>query len=106
MENAGFRALPIVEDAKRDAASSEILRRVERLSALQVDVAGGAKCLGDGQHPRRTAEVGIERKAAGANDLDGQVKCRAGAFQEPDRKSDEWGKSVSVRVDLGGRRLI
>src|SRR3546814_15494858 len=23
-----------------------------------------------------------------------------------DRKSDVWGKSVSVRVDLGGRRLI
>src|SRR3546814_15162874 len=27
-------------------------------------------------------------------------------FQRPDRKSVVWGKSVSVRVDLGGRRII
>src|SRR3546814_15692018 len=29
-----------------------------------------------------------------------------GKSQERDRKSVGWGKSVSVRVDLGGRRII
>src|SRR3546814_19513011 len=29
-----------------------------------------------------------------------------GVYNGPDRKSDVWGKSVSVRVDLGGGRII
>src|SRR3546814_15989844 len=35
--------------------------------------------------------------------------CRAGdamVLGDEDRKSDVWGKSVSVRVNLGGRRIF
>src|SRR3546814_17480454 len=31
---------------------------------------------------------------------------KPGYYTYEDRKSVEWGKSVSVRVDLGGRRII
>src|SRR3546814_12183863 len=31
---------------------------------------------------------------------------RAGRIERVDRKSVVWGKRVSVRVDLGGRRII
>src|SRR3546814_7284025 len=42
---------------------------------------------------------------------DGDVHPRLGGAARPrllapDRKSVVWGKSVSVRVDLGGRRII
>src|SRR3546814_11610660 len=36
----------------------------------------------------------------------GAVRRRAGAEAGRDRKSVVWGKRVSVRVDLGGRRII
>src|SRR3546814_18547885 len=34
------------------------------------------------------------------------VAAEVEADEEVDRKSVVWGKSVSVRVDLGGRRII
>src|SRR3546814_13111981 len=33
-------------------------------------------------------------------------ELRRGRFYKTDRKSVVWGKRVSVRVDLGGRRII
>src|SRR3546814_19691488 len=48
------------------------------------------------QQPRRTGE---ERRA-------GDRPHRAGRRARTDRKSVVSGKSVSVRVDLGGRRII
>src|SRR3546814_15810628 len=35
-----------------------------------------------------------------------ETRRRARALGRPDRKSVVWGTSVSVRVDLGGRRII
>src|SRR3546814_1402109 len=40
-----------------------------------------------------------------AGPLAAQAAARAGAWP-PDRKSVGWGKRVSVRVDLGGPRII
>src|SRR3546814_18025456 len=34
------------------------------------------------------------------------VRCRDPALEPGDRKSVGWGKSVAVRGDLGGRRII
>src|SRR3546814_13796874 len=48
----------------------------------------------------------------GADTLDDQVlegpvgRDDMEALEQRDRKSVGWGKSVSVRVDLGGRRII
>src|SRR3546814_20857882 len=39
-------------------------------------------------------------------DLDGEIVAAAVSFAAGDRKSVVSGKSVSVRVDLGGRRII
>src|SRR3546814_20794153 len=38
--------------------------------------------------------------------IDGMMKCAAGEMAIQDRKSVGSGKSVSVRVDLGGHRII
>src|SRR3546814_19522931 len=46
--------------------------------------------------PRPGAVDGVQRGRAGP-----ELQCR-----RPDRKSVVSGKSVSVRVDLGGRRII
>src|SRR3546814_20243750 len=35
-----------------------------------------------------------------------QLQTRTGGMEDADRKSVVWGKSVSVRVDLGGRRSM
>src|SRR3546814_11034222 len=35
-----------------------------------------------------------------------EPRAVGGALREPDRKSRVWGKSVSVRVDLGGRSIL
>src|SRR3546814_18525774 len=89
--------------------------------------AGADAQAGDGGDPVRTgrAAEGTDRRgqaaggaAAGAADqfrpgddrgdrlLRGDRKLFALPERPPDRKSVVWGKSVYVRVDLGGRRII
>src|SRR3546814_11053679 len=51
----------------------------------------------------------IERTWHGLSPFGKQVVAemnRIGLMVDVDRQSDEWGKSVSVRVVLGGRRII
>src|SRR3546814_16967239 len=65
---------------------------------------------------RRACPGGGERRPGGAGRMMTKYKCRARSrwevFAAPlimgvlDRKSVVEGKSVSVRVDLGGRRII
>src|SRR3546814_20566551 len=45
----------------------------------------------------------LEMQATFAQDV---YKTALVALEKGDRKSVVWGKSVSVRVDLGGRRII
>src|SRR3546814_20719422 len=63
-------------------------------------------CSSDlGLRPARPADRGGRRGRAGAADArDG--RCLGQFALGGDRKSVELGKSVSVRVDLGGRRII
>src|SRR3546814_15925611 len=57
-------------------------------------------------------EVGEARRQAGAHAAGGLHRIGklgrvgAGERHHGDRKSVVWGKGVSVRVDLGGRRII
>src|SRR3546814_8550174 len=60
----------------------------------ETEGAGGALPRGVVGGARDTAESGRHRR------------CRRGFLAEADRKSVVSGKSVSVRVDLGGRRII
>src|SRR3546814_20297681 len=55
----------------------------------------------DGQ--RRAAEIRVQDDAAG---VDRAAQGALPAPRQTDRKSVVQGKSVSVRVDLGGRRII
>src|SRR3546814_11828644 len=53
--------------------------------------------------------LGSQRQQALALLLPPRWIARRSGFGElapADRKSDVWGKSVSVRLDLGGRRII
>src|SRR3546814_13714067 len=66
-----------------------------------------------GLHDRRTAARGVclseESWLSGRKRRTRNAKCRQryrGFESLTDRKSVVWGKSVSVRVDLGGRRII
>src|SRR3546814_17224204 len=54
---------------------------------------------------RRSARSGVRVVARGLRSADAVHGGEAGG-RRPDRKSVVWGKSVSVRVDLGGRRII
>src|SRR3546814_16184048 len=65
-------------------------------------------------YARRRAPV-LEPLRSGARAAVAHAACAADAEVEPrrarhlrfqDRKSVVWGKSVSVRVDLGGRRIL
>src|SRR3546814_6688556 len=49
---------------------------------------------------------GVMPDAAKGNCLLARPGCAAIRPAIPDRKSVVWGKSVSVRVDLGGRRIL
>src|SRR3546814_18341787 len=80
-----------------------------RISDWSSDVCSSDLAVVDGA-------IGI-REAAGAVTSDAVRSGTRGALdrdvhdvldevQKADRKSVVWGKSVSVRVDLGGRRII
>src|SRR3546814_20558225 len=62
------------------------------VSAATIQAAPGS----DGRCGRRRAYAGTARTQSRRGD----------AGERPDRKSVVKGKSVSVRVDLGGRRII
>src|SRR3546814_12631587 len=54
----------------------------------------------------RRGQVSLAALAAGGPASDLHIGSGARARERPDRKSVVKGKSVSVRVDLGGRRII
>src|SRR3546814_16495627 len=87
-----------ISDWSSDVCSSDLLRttrqeyhgRIARALAAQGDVA---------------PEV-LAQHFAGAGAIPEAVRYRRPAGEEEDRKGVVKGKSVSVRVDLGGRRII
>src|SRR3546814_19041187 len=58
-----------------------------------------------GQPRDRHADVGRPALAAGPL-CQRRIECVVPRLPQLDRKSVVWGKSVSVRVDIGGRRII
>src|SRR3546814_11904120 len=78
------------QNAPREVPHSEVIARFERLA----------------REPHRVvaAEAGFDAKAA--EQQAGVLRLLNYYRMRGDRKSDVSGKSVSVRVDLGGRRII
>src|SRR3546814_2370134 len=76
---------------------------------------GRVLCAGTGGLVQAAAPVPgsrPRRRGLRARQVDGRARCPAhqgqqgGEHRAADRKSGVTGKSVSVRVDLGGRRII
>src|SRR3546814_18267852 len=67
-----------------------------------------ANMLAARDHTGETLAEGLARMGAQASAIPGVQRARnsTAAYLELDRKSVVEGKSVSVRVDLGGRRII
>src|SRR3546814_13082552 len=85
-----------------------------RISDWSSDVCSSDLSAG-GRAAIRSASANIRRRTVSAHPPDANGKSSLMSLaaarkliQAPrrDRKSVEWGKSVSVRVDLGGRRII
>src|SRR3546814_15614864 len=102
-----------ISDWSSDVCSSDLGRDQDRrpLAGAQVaeareQVADHDDLLLDGG-ARRGQDQDRDRPPllgeVGGADADADAEGAAG---EEDRKSVVWGKSVSVRVDLGGRRII
>src|SRR3546814_15565453 len=83
-----------ISDWSSDVCSSDLRRPAESARACG-DPQTRARRRGTADHP---ADPGPERQIRPA----GQLGPRTG----PDRTSAVYGKSVSVRVDLGGRPRI
>src|SRR3546814_11452152 len=79
----------LMSDWSSDVCSSDLVAQIGELSAC-IGVIG----------PHRQLRVRTDRNAIFAVRIGGELR-RPG-----DRKSVVEGKSVSVRVDLGGRRII
>src|SRR3546814_18671018 len=99
LDHAGDGAERTVGDVPRDRAPELPRRDAPRLA------------IGTGRDDRHigVAEGGVEVIAEGVeltDHLARQMRLGDGARAQQDRKSAVEGKSVSVRVDLGGRRII
>src|SRR3546814_12683243 len=72
-----------------------------RLAArAHVPEAGPARRRAAGARPAHAAAAGARRRRGA------RARLRLGIGRRPERKSAVSGKSVSVRVDLGGRRSL
>src|SRR3546814_15141753 len=64
-------------------------------------VGAGHRCGGRRHQPAATGNEAADRQSLWHIFL-----CDIDPYDGGDRKSVVWGKSVAVRVDLGGRRII
>src|SRR3546814_19780487 len=96
-----------ISDWSSDVCSSDLLDRNSRQISPAKSKAPG-RCPGG----RDCYKVGKRRPLCNGSQGPwkvSRVRCirkRRGSQQTEDRKSVGWGTSVSVRVDLGGRRII
>src|SRR3546814_15385560 len=96
-----------ISDWSSDVCSSDLLEGHRNLRGANVGRAAGLKPL---LQDKRASGVALQRQKAGdacACRLRGYPAAARGARQRKEgRKSVVQGKSVSVRVALGGRRII
>src|SRR3546814_14890213 len=92
-----------ISDWSSDVCSSDLVEgRAERGGETAPDPARPARAL-SGRRPRRVDPGGSDRRGPG---LPWNGARRLAPRKRQDRKSVVEGKSVSVRVDFGGRRII
>src|SRR3546814_16242879 len=83
-----------ISDWSSDVCSSDLLR-------IQREEMDGPHGIDDGDDPWKARDVEDAQRRQHQ-----EINRHDGPEQRPDRKSVGEGKSVSVRVDLGGRRII
>src|SRR3546814_11608389 len=94
-----------ISDWSSDVCSSDLFRaprRLCRLSRNSCFANSSPKSIPMDRGDRRST-LGARRRPSGGRE---QNRGKASCSIERDRKSVVQGKSVSVRVDLGGRRII
>src|SRR3546814_15006174 len=94
-----------ISDWSSDVCSSDLIG-LERVSVMQMSERGHD--MAGTLAPHRADDIaGLSRRGVGAFH-EGEVAIfrRAAERREVDRKSVVEGTSVSVRVDLGGRRIL
>src|SRR3546814_16628745 len=98
-----------ISDWSSDVCSSDLQRRTNLIPVIGADAGRRRKTLGS--HVTDLAMAALEKETLRL------FSCPTSGFDHPpmplahdqqaaDRQSVVSGKSVSVRVDLGGRRLI
>src|SRR3546814_12852712 len=92
-----------ISDWSSDVCSSDLV--AQRIGAEQRGVGFGAEDIDERAGVERVDMLGIERQA-GAREPVGDPRVGDAQAPDRDRESVVYGKSVSVRVDLGGRRII
>src|SRR3546814_16715774 len=91
---------PTTPSSKRGGTNGSSTRTRTRMGSIAPSVAGTLRRTASSPAPRN-------RDAGGEHRDQQRVRCRGrGVVAAADRKSVVWGKSVSVRVDLGGGRLL
>src|SRR3546814_13354370 len=85
-----------ISDWSSDVCSSDLPRLLAAIDQVAEEDAGG---MGDARHPGIVGEGGEQRLQQVGATVDT-------ADRADDRKRVVSGKSVSVRVGLGGRRII
>src|SRR3546814_12479111 len=102
-----------ISDWSSDVCSSDLLRRLPQQGGHAPKVQGLLAIMpASSSQPARRLDLNLARQFSGWS-RSTSATCQANwapvaarPSQNGDRKSDVEGKSVSVRVDLGGRRII
>src|SRR3546814_11066530 len=92
-----------ISDWSSDVCSSDLQKLVEKLKQRTGEKTSSLQALG------RIERDSVKGRSARHTERWDRLRDEQRADREKrkeDRKSVVWGKSVSVRVDLGGRRII
>src|SRR3546814_11184812 len=99
-----------ISDWSSDVCSSDLdsyaKRQSPRKRAFRVCPAPLQAHLREGRRAGRNPQARVLREADPGAQVQGRRRREASGAPHLDRKSVVEGKSVSVRVDLGGRRII
>src|SRR3546814_19376736 len=83
---------PDGDEGREDLQRFEEVRRIETIAVMPL-ISGICSCLCSW------------RSSIGREQVENSADFCPRALATADRKSVVWGKSVSVRVDIGGRRI-
>src|SRR3546814_12647839 len=99
----GLAALLLAAPLAQAAENPDVLRLSQRLQALDADPGTRRVAAYERLQARQALQVLAQARSS---DRPVALKVAPARGEASDRQSVGWGKRVSVRVGLGGRRLI